>query len=271
MIEGAKEGGRGNKKPPANFAQGFPRTTRERLANCVGISHTSLRKAEEIVTAAEQEPEKYADLVNQMDLRYRSLDWVYRKLKVRREAERLKAETPAMPSGKYSVIVVDPPWTYESDNGNAKDRELLPYASMSEAEIMDLPIPKLADDDAVLFLWATNSHLHCAFHVLEKWGFQYRTLITWVKNARSLGSWCRTQTEHALLATKGKPFVHLTTQTTVIHAGVGRTHSRKPDEAYEMIEQMFPQPKKLDFFARRRRPGWHSYGLIDDENGNGSR
>jgi ParB-like chromosome segregation protein Spo0J len=121
-LEGVKTGGRGHKKLGDNFAPSLSGKTRDRLANCVGLSHASLKKAEEIVLAAEQEPEKYSDLVEQMDKRYRSLDWVYRKLQVRREAEKLKSEPPVMPSGTYSVLSVDPPWAYECRVSNCTDR-----------------------------------------------------------------------------------------------------------------------------------------------------
>lgn len=39
-----------------------------------------------------------------------------------------------------------------------------------------------------------------------------------------------------------------------------REHSRKPDEAYEMIEQMYPELPKIELFARQTRPGWQAWG-----------
>jgi N6-adenosine-specific RNA methylase IME4 len=260
-IEGTKQGGRGNKKLPANFAYSLPRTTRERVALYTGMSHASLKKAEEIVEAAEREPGKYGDLAVDLDRKYRSLNWLHRKLKVRQEAERLKFGQPVVPTGKYSVIVVDPPWHYEASNGNGDEDQLLPYKSLSLDEIISLPVLQLAEQDCILFLWTTNTHIHEAFHVVEKWGFQYRTLLTWVKNARSLGSWLRSITEHCLIATCGKPFVSLTTQTTVIYGGVGRVHSKKPEEFYGLVESLCPQRNKLEMFARSRREGWNQHGL----------
>lgn len=217
-IEGGRRGGLGSKKSqgPANFAESLPGETRERVALYTGISHASLKKAEEIVEAAEQGPEKYSDLAVDLDRKYRSLNWLHRKLKVRQESERLRTDPPVVPSGKYSVIVVDPPWSYDPDNGNGEGKHLLPYASMTIEAITGLPVPQLAEENSILFLWTTNSHIHSAFHVLEAWKFQYKTTLTWVKNARSLGSLLRSITEHCLLATRGKPFISLSTQTTVV-------------------------------------------------------
>jgi N6-adenosine-specific RNA methylase IME4 len=39
-----------------------------------------------------------------------------------------------------------------------------------------------------------------------------------------------------------------------------REHSRKPDEAYEMIERMYPELPKIELFARKARAGWAAWG-----------
>jgi N6-adenosine-specific RNA methylase IME4 len=46
---------------------------------------------------------------------------------------------------------------------------------------------------------------------------------------------------------------------SVIHAP-RREHSRKPDEAYEIIERMYPTLPKIELFARQTRPGWEVWG-----------
>jgi N6-adenosine-specific RNA methylase IME4 len=46
---------------------------------------------------------------------------------------------------------------------------------------------------------------------------------------------------------------------SVIHAA-RREHSRKPDQAYEMIERMYPELPKIELFARQERPGWRQWG-----------
>jgi len=49
-----------------------------------------------------------------------------------------------------------------------------------------------------------NSHLHEAFHVLEAWGFEPKTVLTWAKHGIGLGKYLRGQTEHCILAVRGK-------------------------------------------------------------------
>lgn len=47
--------------------------------------------------------------------------------------------------------------------------------------------------------------------------------------------------------------------TDVIREG-SRKHSQKPEAAYEMIEAMFPEAKRLELFARQERAGWDCFG-----------
>ena len=50
-----------------------------------------------------------------------------------------------------------------------------------------------------------------------------------------------------------------------------REHSRKPDEAYELIERMYPDLPKIELFARSAREGWASWGnqapVADNDDG----
>ena len=39
-----------------------------------------------------------------------------------------------------------------------------------------------------------------------------------------------------------------------------REHSRKPDAAYRMVEQLYPDQTRLDVFSREARPGWEQWG-----------
>ena len=76
-----------------------------------------------------------------------------------------------------------------------------------------------------------------------------------------MGEWLRGQTEHCILAVRGRPVKTLTNQTTVLHAPRGR-HSEKPEEFYRLVESLCPG-SKLELFARKQRKGWVTHGLID--------
>jgi N6-adenosine-specific RNA methylase IME4 len=80
-----------------------------------------------------------------------------------------------------------------------------------------------------------------------------------VKHTFGFGDWLRGQTEHALFATRGKPIVQLTNESTVLFAPV-RRHSEKPDAFYALVERLCPAPRYCEMFSRRARPNWDGHG-----------
>jgi N6-adenosine-specific RNA methylase IME4 len=223
---------------------------RDKIARYLGVGRTTIERAEAVVEAAEEEPDEYGYLVEQMD-RTGKVAGAYRRLEVLRQAKELDAAPPELPTGPFQVIVADPPWRYESGSS-------LPYPTMDIQEIKAMPVAEIADENAILWLWTTNTHLRAAFDVVEAWGFEYRTLLTWVKDRMGRGEWLRGQTEHCMLAVRGKPVFLIGNHTTVLEA-VRREHSRKPEEFYAIVENTSPG-RKVELFCRERRQGWHVYG-----------
>lgn len=117
-------------------------------------------------------------------------------------------------SKKYNVIYADPPWRYEvySKKGLGRSAESH-YPTMHLEDICSLPVGELADKDCALFLWVTIPCLLEGLHVLQAWGFTYKTIaFVWVKQNRKadslfwgMGYWTRSNVEFCILATKGHP------------------------------------------------------------------
>ena len=129
---------------------------------------------------------------------------------------------------------------------------------MAIEDIKALPVASIAAEDAILWLWTTNAHLRVAFEVVEAWGFEYKTLLTWVKDRMGTGEWLRGKSEHCMLAIRGKPvFVH--GQYTTVLEAVRREHSRKPDEFYAVVEATCPG-SRVELFSREHRNGWKPFG-----------
>jgi len=127
--------------------------------------------------------------------------------------------------------------------------------------ICALPINELATDAAALFLWTTAPHLPEALHVITAWGFEYKTHAVWVKDWIGLGYFVRNQHELLLVATRGDmPCPLPANRPPSVVTAPRREHSRKPDEAYELIERMYPELPKVELFARSRRLGWDAWG-----------
>jgi N6-adenosine-specific RNA methylase IME4 len=184
----------------------------------------------------------------------------YRRYKIQEEAKRIRG-LPPLPQGPFGVIVLDPAWLYDKNawrlSGSALD-----YPTMPVDEIRKLPIPALADQDCILWIWTTNAHMAEAHDLARHWGFLYKTMLTWVKDRMGVGEWLRGQTEHCTLSVRGRPVKTLTDQSTVLHAPRGR-HSEKPEAFYRLVESLCPG-SKLELFARKKREGWVTHGLIEE-------
>lgn len=233
-----------------------PSKTREVVAKAAGISHDTLRKAEVIANKA---PEEVKEKLRKGQTTINSeFNKIVKEEKKQAVVSRIAAEPPPLPVGPFRVIVADPPWMYAGRAEDPTHRAANPYPSMTIDAIHALPVGDLAHDDCVLWLWTTNAHMREAFAVLDAWGFTHKTILTWVKDRMGTGDWLRGQTEHCLMAIRGKPTVLLTNQTTVIN-GPLREHSRKPEEFYHLVETICPG-SKAELFARRPREGWGQHG-----------
>jgi N6-adenosine-specific RNA methylase IME4 len=249
-------GGRGKKG--AKVSQ--PLRATDKIGAYAGVSGRTVEKIAAVVDAAEAEPEKFKHLLQQMDDTGR-VNGVFKRLRVMKQAAQIRAEPPPLPGrGPYRVIVADPPWPYEIRREDPSHRATTPYPQMSIAQICALDVASIAAPNCVLWLWTTNYHmLNGAREVLEAWGFAPITILTWAKDRFGCGAWLRGQTEHCIFATRGKPLVQLTSESTLLHAAV-REHSQKPDEFYALVERLCPAPRYAELFARRQRANWDGHG-----------
>lgn len=182
-------------------------------------------------------------------------------------------------TNKYKTILADPPWIYNYETRTSEiagtgwhgagDNH---YPTMKFEDIKNLRVKDVADDNAMLWLWCVNPLMVKAFELLAHWGFTYKGLLTWVKVTKSLplrpaignGYWLRGATEHLMLGVRGKVKPNVKNQPTWFMAPLGE-HSRKPVEAYGIIERFSDAPY-LELFARPQSPlfpireGWQVWG-----------
>ena len=166
----------------------------------------------------------------------------------------------------YDVIMADPPWSFDawSAGGNTKNAKAQ-YACMSTADICALPVDQLAKGDCWLWLWATFPMLPQAMQVLDAWRFTYVTGGAWIKRgdsgrlAMGTGYVLRGNAEPFLIARFGKQRTFSRSILNVLEAP-RREHSRKPDRAYAVCEELFGPAFRADLFSRESRPGWDAWG-----------
>jgi ParB family chromosome partitioning protein len=236
----------------------------DKVAAVVGKHRTTLAKAEAVVDAAEAEPEKYGPLLAAMDKTGR-VNAPYKRLQVAKQAEKIRAEPPPLPGhGPYHVAAADIPWAYEPDGSadKAATRGAWPYPTVTIEQACALPVGSIMHADSILWLWVTNFILARGLHVpvLHAWGFEPKSIATWEKDSASTGIWLIGQTEHVVMAVRGKPVVTLTKQTTRLRGAV-REHSQKPVEFYDLVESLCPAPRYADLFSRyRHNDKWDCHG-----------
>ncbi|MDQ1175021.1 N6-adenosine-specific RNA methylase IME4 [Microbacterium testaceum] len=165
----------------------------------------------------------------------------------------------AYPRGtRYGCILMDVPLDIGQRGPNGAERH---YPLLSSARIQELPVAELAADDCALWYWVYNGAIKEGIETVEKFGFKYRSILTWIKPRLGMGGTLRQQTEHLILATRGRPALKFRSQGTWMYAPL-QDHSHKPEEQFAVIERMYDGPY-LEMFARRRplsdKP-WHVWG-----------
>jgi N6-adenosine-specific RNA methylase IME4 len=175
---------------------------------------------------------------------------------------------------KYRAIYADPPWSFRNRSPKGEGRNATAhYDCLDFRALATLPVPALAADNCVLFLWAVDPLLDQAFDLIRAWGFAYKTVgFTWVKRNSGqdganldeagfftgLGYWTRANPEQCLLATRRAPRRRARDVRRLV-VEPRREHSRKPDVIRTRIERLVDGPY-LELFARETRPGWDAWG-----------
>jgi N6-adenosine-specific RNA methylase IME4 len=178
----------------------------------------------------------------------------------------------AAPCSAFRCVVADPPWELpigksRTANGEADsqwkkpeyaERYELQYPQMSVEEICALKVP--AADDAHLYIWTINRYIEETYDVARAWGFEPSTMLYWLKQPMGLGLGgafvpC---VEPILFARRGK--LPWKSRCDRNWWGWPRgKHSAKPEGFQTVVESVSPGPY-LEMFARRKRPGWQSWG-----------
>jgi len=192
-------------------------------------------------------------------------DWLQKSHDEGWSVRQLRAEIKkarALPGGietadDFATIVIDPPWPIEKIERDVRPKQrAMDYPPMSITELAELDIPAL--DDAHLYLWTTHKHLPNALQLVESWGFNYQCLLTWIKNVGFTPFSWMYSTEHVIFARRGSLDLTLKGRRLDFAAKV-REHSRKPDEFYQLVRDVSPEPR-ADIFSRESREGFTSLG-----------
>ena len=171
---------------------------------------------------------------------------------------------------RFTTVLADPPWRFMNRTGKVSPEHirLSRYNTMPTDEIAAMPVARILNPTAHLYLWVPNALLPDGLKVLSAWGFEYKSNLIWHKirqdggsDGRGVGFYFRNVTEILLFGVRGKNARTLAPGRRQVNylATRKREHSRKPDEQYKIIEDCSPGPY-LELFARGTRPNWVAFG-----------
>lgn len=172
--------------------------------------------------------------------------------------------------GQYDLIYADPPWK-QSKGGKKSVRENssgkpLDYPVCSLDEIKEhLSLATAASgDNSILFLWTIDKYLFEAQEIAESLGYKLHARMIWDKVTGIPAAFTvRYGHEYLLYMYKGKLTPVAKEERGKIHTVFREKvtkHSKKPEIAYEIIERLYPNLRKLEMYARNTRPGWDCFG-----------
>lgn len=171
---------------------------------------------------------------------------------------------------KYDLIVADPPWK-QSKGGKKAVRK------NSSGEPLDYPIctmeeikehlhraTELTAENSVLFLWTIEKYLFEAEQLARELGYKLHARMVWNKVTGIPAAFTiRFGHEYLLYMYKGRFLPIDKEERGKIHSVFTervKSHSRKPDISFEIINRLYPNARKLELYAREERDGYDCWG-----------
>ena len=171
---------------------------------------------------------------------------------------------------KYGIIYTDPPWKQTKGNKRKcrpNQGKELDYQTLSMEEIKGIhkQAITMCQEKHNIFMWTIDKYLHETERMMKELGYELHARMIWDKeNGVAPAFTVRFSHEYLLwFYRKGKilmPCEDARGKFTTVLREPSTKHSKKPKCAYEMIENMFPNCRKLEMFARNERVGWDCWG-----------
>lgn len=191
----------------------------------------------------------------------------------------------------YDVILADCPWEYDNQQQNDPARGGITYPPLSMQSLAELPVYKIANENSILFFWATFPKLCDKYYekydpleVIRTWGFRPVTAaFIWIKTNKKgqaiyeeaslleytnwysgLGRYTNSNAEVCFVARRGKGLERSAKNVKQLIFAPISDHSAKPREQYARIEALYPNKRYIELFARKINPppsNWDAVGL----------
>lgn len=218
----------------------------------LGFSHHA-----EVASLKPEQQSTILDLAEEENLSVREVREKVKEIK-RGEVKKCK-----LPDNKYRVIYADPPWFYGNMQHSKEEQETTidsHYPMMKLEEICAMSIKDITENSAVLFLWTTSPKLFEAKEVIEAWGFEYKASMVWDKVKHNVGYYVSVRHEFLLIATKGSCLPEVKKLYDSVYMEERTEHSKKPKYFIDLIDELYPNGKRIELFCRNPKKGWDVYG-----------
>jgi len=150
--------------------------------------------------------------------------------------------------------------------GNIQATANAQYPTMQNEDICQLPVNNIADDNSILFLWATFPKIQEALDVMKAWRFEYKTVgFVWIKKNKNgsnffgVGWYTKSNAEVCLIGVKGKA-PKISNSISQIIETQREKHSKKPDIVRDKIVEFAGDIPRIELFARQKVDGWDCLG-----------
>ncbi len=167
--------------------------------------------------------------------------------------------------------MIDPPWPKKKGgirNVRPNQDKNLDYKTMSVQDIFlllqDTILKIYAKDIHTIFIWSIDEYLYDCESAMQSMGYKRHARLIWDKG-NGVAPCFSVRYSHEYLTWFYKPKfqpIHKSVRGkyTTVFKEQAREHSRKPNQAYNMISSMFPTANKIDIFSREKRDGWDQWG-----------
>ena len=188
----------------------------------------------------------------------------------------------------YDIVYIDPPWQFNARNNTGTSfggGAMKHYPTMPMNEIAELDFTLIMKPNALMYCWVTLAKLDQCINAMAKKNLVFVTTgFVWIKTNKlgnsepqsglnifnnneyrkvfyGVGNYTASNAEICLIFRKGKMVKHKQKVSQVIIAPIAE-HSKKPAEAYELLETMYPSNEfdKIEIFARTSAPGFDVVG-----------